>query len=98
MQLVRVGNGGGQIATSTDGGNTWSTYANAPGSLSGGKVTYSANATSILWTVGSGTYVSKNGGAFVASTGVPAGAIVEADKSNDAYVRTTLLRRCSLDG
>lgn len=89
--IVRVGNAGGQVATSSDGGNTWTEYANAPSGTSGGHVTYSANATSIIWSAGSpsGVFVAKSGGAFVAATGVPAGAFIEADKSNDNYVRGT---------
>ncbi|KZS96826.1 Oligoxyloglucan reducing end-specific cellobiohydrolase [Sistotremastrum niveocremeum HHB9708] len=85
LSLVRTGGSAGQLATSTDGGHTWTQYANA-GSLSSGKVAYSANATSIIWTPGSGVYVAKNGGAFVASTGIPSNAIIATDKSNDAYV------------
>lgn len=82
--VVRVGNGAGQIATSTDSGATWTTYANAP-SYSGGHVAYSASGTSIIWSIGSGTYVAKSGGAFTAVTGLPTGAIVKADKTNDSY-------------
>lgn len=83
-KLVVIGDNANSLSTSSDGGATWSTY---PGSTpTGGKITYTANGTSIVWTGGSGVSVSKNGGAFVASKGVPAGAVVEADKANDAYV------------
>ena len=85
-KIVRVGNGGGQIATSTDSGNTWTTYANAPASLSGGHVQYSANATSIVWSTSGGNYVSKNGAVFVAVPTLPSGAVVKADKANDTVV------------
>lgn len=86
--VVRVGSSGGQIATSADGGHTWTQYANAPSGTSSGRVAYSANATSIVWTASSpnGVFVAKSGGAFVASTGIPAGAIIKADKANDSYV------------
>lgn len=84
--IVRVGNSGGQIATSTDSGATWASYSNPPSGTSGGHVTYSANSTSIIWAANNGIYVAKNGGAFAAVTGLPSGAIIEADKSNDAYV------------
>ncbi|KAG8990054.1 hypothetical protein FRB94_004006 [Tulasnella sp. JGI-2019a] len=82
--IVRIGNAAGQIATSGDGGHTWALYANAP-SLSGGNIQYSANATAILWASSSGVFVAKNNGTFVASTGIPTGAIIKADKANDAY-------------
>ncbi|KAG8888156.1 hypothetical protein FRB98_008265 [Tulasnella sp. 332] len=82
--IVRIGSSAGQIATSGDGGHTWALYANAP-TLSGGNIQYSANATTILWASSTGVYVAKNNGTFVASTGIPTGAIIKADKANDAY-------------
>jgi xyloglucan-specific exo-beta-1,4-glucanase len=84
--LVRIGNSAGQIAVSTDSAATWTLYANPPSSLSGGCVAYSARGTSIVWTTSWGSYVAKDGGTFVGVNGLPAGAIVKADKSNDAYV------------
>jgi hypothetical protein len=87
LSLVRIGNSAGQIATSTDGGNTW-TELSIGGSYSGGFVTYTANTTSIIWspTSAAGSFMSYKGGAFMATTGLPAGAVIEADKVNDAYV------------
>lgn len=86
LKIVRVGNAAGQLATSIDGGRTWTQYANA-GTLSSGKLTYSANATSIIWAPGSAVYVAQNGGSFVASSGIPANALIEADKVKDNLVR-----------
>ncbi|KAF9514311.1 glycoside hydrolase family 74 protein [Hydnum rufescens UP504] len=88
--LVRIGNSAGQIAVSTDSAATWTLYAHAPSSLSGGCVAYSARGTSIVWTTRWGSYVAKDSGAFVGVNGLPAGAIVEADKSNDAYFYASL--------
>lgn len=85
-KIVRIGNSAGQLATSSDGGHTWALYPSPPAGVSGGKINYSANATSIVWATGSKVLVAKNGGSFVASTGVPGGAIVKADKANDHYV------------
>ncbi|KAG8990048.1 hypothetical protein FRB93_003334 [Tulasnella sp. JGI-2019a] len=83
--VVRIGNAVGQLATSGDGGHTWTLYANAPSGVSSGNIQYSANATSILWSTSTGVYVAKNNGTFVAATGIPTGSLVKADKTNDAY-------------
>lgn len=84
--FVRIGEAAGQIAISTDSAATWTLYANAPYSFSGGHVAYSAQGISIVWTTSGGSYVAKYGGSFVAVSGLPTGAIVKSDKSNDAYV------------
>ncbi|KAG9002258.1 hypothetical protein FRB94_004000, partial [Tulasnella sp. JGI-2019a] len=83
--VIRIGNSVGQLATSGDGGHTWTLYANAPSSVSSGHIQYSANATSILWSTDTGVYVAKNNGTFVAATGIPTGSLIKADKTNDAY-------------
>ncbi|KAG9032851.1 hypothetical protein FRB95_000935 [Tulasnella sp. JGI-2019a] len=83
--IVRIGSGAGQLSTSFDGGHTWGLYPANSSALIGGKVVYSAGATTILWAIPTGTYISKNNGTFVTSTGIPAGAIIKADKANDSY-------------
>jgi xyloglucan-specific exo-beta-1,4-glucanase len=86
LSLVRIGNTAGQIATSADGGNTW-TALSTGGSLAGGFVTYTANRTGIVWSPSSGgAYMSYAGGSFMPVNGLPAGAVVEADKANDTVV------------
>jgi xyloglucan-specific exo-beta-1,4-glucanase len=87
LSLVRVGNGAGQVATSTDGGNTWTQNANG-GTLAGGLVYYTANATTIVWSPSAGgVYVASAGGAFVAGgAGLPAGAALATDRHNDTVV------------
>jgi xyloglucan-specific exo-beta-1,4-glucanase len=88
-KLVVVGTGDGSLLLSSDSGSTWTTY---PGSTpNNGKLTITANGTSIVFSGSNGVSVATNNGAFVASTGVPSGAVVEADKANDAYVSLTSL-------
>ncbi|KAG8888148.1 hypothetical protein FRB98_008257 [Tulasnella sp. 332] len=84
-RIVRIGSGAGQLSTSGDGGLTWGYYAANSSALIGGKVRYSANASTVLWSSSTGVFISKNNGTFVASTGIPTGAIIRADKANDAY-------------
>jgi xyloglucan-specific exo-beta-1,4-glucanase len=86
-KMVVTGDQAGSLAVSTDGGLNWASY---PGTTpTAGKITYSANATSIIYSGSNAVSVAQNGGAFVTSSGVPVGALVEADKTNDVYVSST---------
>jgi xyloglucan-specific exo-beta-1,4-glucanase len=86
LSVVRV-SPDAKIFTSTDGGHAWTAYPGSAAGLSAGHVTYTANASSIVWTTDAGkTSFGLNGAAFVASTGIPTGAVVEADKANDTVV------------
>jgi xyloglucan-specific exo-beta-1,4-glucanase len=81
--VVVVGNQQGSLMTSTDGGNSWTSFSGTH--PTNGKITYSANATSILFS-GDTVQVSTNGGAFVTVSSLPASSAVEFDKINDSYV------------
>jgi xyloglucan-specific exo-beta-1,4-glucanase len=86
LSVVRI-SPDAKIFTSTDGGHAWTAYPGSAAGLSAGHVTYTANASSIVWTTDAGkTSFGLNGAAFVASTGIPTGAVVEADKANDTVV------------
>lgn len=93
--IVRIGSGAGQLSTSGDGGHTWGLYAANSSALIGGQVKYSAGASTVLWSSSTGVYVSKNNGTFVASIGIPTGAIIRADKANDAYVSLLAALDCT---
>jgi photosystem II stability/assembly factor-like uncharacterized protein len=88
--VVRVGNGDtanceNSCAISTDGGGAWAKVMTQPSGLTGGgDVAVNANATRIVWAPkGVGVYYSSNGGgAWTASTGVPAEAKVVSDRVN----------------
>ena len=60
------------VATSTDGGSSWSPYAGAPSvseNVYGGKIAMSASGDTLLWAQATGfssVMVSKNGAAFTA--------------------------------
>jgi xyloglucan-specific exo-beta-1,4-glucanase len=83
--IVRTGNGGGQVALSTDAGNTWTTDTNANSGSSGSGIAISASGTSILWRQSSGNFVvSRNAGAYNSVSGLPNGAHIASDKTNDS--------------
>ena len=85
--LVRVGNvdSGGAIALSTSGGASWWAGQNPPGVTGGGNVAMAADGSAIVWAPGGSTsvFVSTTlGSSWSPATGLPAGAIVEADRAN----------------
>ena len=87
--VVRVGNTAGdyQVAQSTDGGETWFIDYATDTSKNGGTVAYSAGGDTILWsTTSNGVVISQNSGSFSTVSGLPATALVAADRSNDAYL------------
>ncbi|EJC97846.1 Oligoxyloglucan reducing end-specific cellobiohydrolase [Fomitiporia mediterranea MF3/22] len=79
------------VATSTDGGQTWSPYAGSPSisdNIYDGKIAMSANGDTLLWTQAtgfSGVRFSKNGSPFTDSNGLPSGSTVQiaSDKLNN---------------
>ncbi|KDR85177.1 hypothetical protein GALMADRAFT_218258 [Galerina marginata CBS 339.88] len=89
--IVRVGSGdsttGKQVAISTDSGATWSQDLGAADNVNGGKVAFSANADTVLWsTGGQGVMVSQNTNAFISVPSLPAGSVIASDKKlNTAF-------------
>ncbi|GAB3169568.1 cellulose binding domain-containing protein [Myceligenerans halotolerans] len=86
--MVRVGesdeDGAGHLGVSTSGGDSW-WAAQEPGGVSGpGTVALNADGSRILWSPdGADVHVSTTlGSSWTASSGVPAGARVEADRSD----------------
>jgi hypothetical protein len=55
--------------------------------LSAGRVTNATNASFIVWTTDAGKISLRlNRAAFVASVGIPDGAVVETEKANNTVV------------
>ncbi|KDR85178.1 hypothetical protein GALMADRAFT_218259 [Galerina marginata CBS 339.88] len=83
--IVRIGSGdsttGKQVALSTDSGATWNQDYGAADNVNGGKVAFSADADTVLWSTGSqGVMVSQYTNAFTSVTSLPAGSIIASDK------------------
>ena len=84
--VVRVGNTAGsqQVATSSDGGVTWSIDYGANTADYGGTVAYSADADTVLWSSStSGVLRSQYTGSFAAVSGLASGAVIASDKRNN---------------
>lgn len=88
LNIVRIGNDGStttaQMALSADGGKTWKPATVSSPSIYGGKIAYSADATSIVWASASANYVFVNGVQSTISS-LPTGVIIAADKVNAKY-------------
>jgi hypothetical protein len=84
--FVRVGNADAapHIGISNDGGKSWYQGQEPSGVTGGGTVAAGADANAVVWSpVGAGVqYSTTRGSTWTASTGVPAGAIVESDRVN----------------
>jgi hypothetical protein len=84
--FARVGNADAapHIGISSDGGKTWYQGQEPGGVTGGGTIAVGADASSMLWSPqGTGVYYSTTrGSSWTASSGVPAGAIVESDRVN----------------
>ncbi|GAB2609424.1 xyloglucanase [Streptomyces capparidis] len=83
--VVRAGNAdsGARVAFSTNGGADWWQASSEPsGVTGGGTVAISANGQRHLWSPeGAGVhFTTTHGSSWTASTGIPAGAVVEADR------------------
>ncbi len=90
--IVRVGNvdkaanpNVNRAGFSFDGGTSWFQASSEPGGITGaGTVAAAANASRVVWApTGVVPQVSTtNGSSWTASTGIPAGALVESDRVN----------------
>ncbi|PAZ09944.1 xyloglucanase [Streptomyces sp. SA15] len=82
--VVRVGNldSGPHVAFSTDNGANWFAGTDPSGVSGGGTVAAAADGSRFLWSpVGTGVqYTTGFGNSWSASSGIPAGAIVESDR------------------
>ncbi|GIH10978.1 xyloglucanase [Rhizocola hellebori] len=84
--IARSGNptgGNMSFGLSRDGGATWTPAATQPSGITrGGRVAINANATAVLWAPeGAAVHRSVDDGAtWVAAVGLPAGAVIEADR------------------
>ncbi|MGW8357081.1 cellulose binding domain-containing protein [Streptomyces wedmorensis] len=80
--VVRAGHldGGPRVAFSTDNGANWRAGQEPSGVTGGGTVAASADGGRFVWSPdGTGVHTGT-GGAWTASTGIPAGATVESDR------------------
>ncbi|KAI5117689.1 hypothetical protein M0805_003479 [Coniferiporia weirii] len=87
--IVRIGNGdsssGKQVAISTDSGTSWSQDYGAADNVTGGKVAFSANADTVLWSTSSnGVQVSQYTSSFVSVPTLPSGSVIASDKVNNS--------------
>ncbi|WP_405865131.1 cellulose binding domain-containing protein [Streptomyces sp. NBC_01515] len=84
--VVRVGNAdsGAHIAFSTDNGANWFAGTDPAGVSGGGTVAAAANGSRFVWSpAGAGVqYATGFGSSWAASSGIPAGAIVESDRAD----------------
>ncbi len=89
--LVRVGSfdksarpNDNRVAFSTNGGQNWWQGAEPSGVTGGGTVAAAADASRFVWSPeGTGVHYSVGyGSSWTASSGIPAGAVVEADRVN----------------
>ncbi|GAA3986647.1 cellulose binding domain-containing protein [Streptomyces plumbiresistens] len=82
--VVRVGNldSGPHIAFSTDNGANWFAGSDPSGVSGGGTVAAAADGSGFVWSpAGAGVhYATGFGTSWAASSGIPAGAIVESDR------------------
>jgi hypothetical protein len=84
--FARVGNADAapHIGISNDGGKTWYQGQEPGGVTGGGTIAVGADAGSMVWSpTGIGVqYSTTRGSTWSASTGIPAGAVVESDRVN----------------
>jgi len=86
-KIVRVGTGGNNVfgAVSSDGGSTWTPFANQAGSGNGGgNVAISADGGTIVWAPTDVTpaYSTDNGTTWTALSALPTGVQVVSDGAN----------------
>ncbi|KAK8030170.1 glycoside hydrolase family 74 protein [Apiospora rasikravindrae] len=85
-RVVRIGNSAGtrQLATSTDGGDSWTEHPGADTKAAGGVVAMSADGETIVWSASPGGVLRSAGGkeAFKTVASLPEGAVVASDKQN----------------
>ncbi|MFD4871757.1 cellulose binding domain-containing protein [Streptomyces sp. NPDC058420] len=84
--VVRVGNvdSGAHIAFSTDNGANWFAGTDPSGVTGGGTVAAASDGSRFVWSpAGAGVqYTTGFGSSWSASSGIPAGAIVESDRAD----------------
>lgn len=80
--IARIG--GGQLATSSDIGASWTISTAVPDGASGGSIAYAADASVLLWTSSAGSLRVANSTSTVVAT-LSSGAAVVADKVNPKY-------------
>ncbi|MDX3228510.1 xyloglucanase [Streptomyces sp. ME19-01-6] len=85
--VVRVGNNDAapRIAFSTDNGANWWQGSEPSGVTGGGTVAAAADGSGFVWSpegTSSVYYTSGFGNSWTASSGIPAGAVVESDRKN----------------
>jgi len=83
--FVRAGNGtGSHVGISNDGGENWYAGQEPSGVTGGGSIAAGADASAFVWApAGTGVhYSTSRGGSWSPSSGIPAGAEVEADRVN----------------
>jgi xyloglucan-specific exo-beta-1,4-glucanase len=84
--FARVGNADAapHIGISSDGGKNWYQGQEPGGVTGGGTIAVGADANAMVWSpAGTGVnYSTTRGSSWAASTGIPAGAIVESDRVN----------------
>ncbi|MEV1019435.1 cellulose binding domain-containing protein [Streptomyces sp. NPDC050264] len=82
--VVRVGNvdAGAHIAFSTDNGANWYAGSDPSGVTGGGTVAVSADGGRYVWSPEGAGVQTGSGSSWTASGGVPAGAVVESDRSD----------------
>ncbi|MGY0057037.1 xyloglucanase [Streptomyces sp. LZ34] len=85
--VVRVGNNDAapRIAFSTDNGANWFQGSEPSGVTGGGTVAAAADGSGFVWSpdgTSSVYYTSGFGNSWTASSGIPAGAVVESDRKN----------------
>ncbi|WP_040950038.1 X2-like carbohydrate binding domain-containing protein [Gorillibacterium massiliense] len=75
---------GKSVALSYDGGSNWYNPSGEPsGTKGGGMIAVAADGSSLLWSTSDvGVFYSTSGNSWTASTGVPAGAKIAADRVN----------------
>ncbi|MET9438833.1 cellulose binding domain-containing protein [Streptomyces sp. NPDC006551] len=80
--VVRAGHldGGPRIAFSTDNGVNWSAGQEPSGVTGGGTVAAAADGSRFVWSPDGTGVQTGTGSAWTASTGIPAGAVVESDR------------------
>ncbi|WP_373689173.1 xyloglucanase [Streptomyces sp. Rer75] len=85
--VVRVGNNDSapRIAFSTDNGANWFQGTEPPGVTGGGTVAAAADGSGFVWSPDGASAVYRTtgfGNSWTASSGIPAGAVVESDRKN----------------
>ncbi|KAI6708020.1 hypothetical protein JHW43_009455 [Diplocarpon mali] len=82
--ILRLADASSKIATSSDGGATWTRNTAVPSAISGGKIAFSADASTIVWTPVNGSLLISNSSSTPIAS-LPAEVAVVSDKVNPAF-------------